>query len=130
MRLWTQSFACKYKRNIQIFIKIIGSLKISNEKIGQKLKGRENYYTWKFAVQNFLEHEELGDAVLGIESNQKKITKPKTKLVLLIDPINFVHVQEATTAKRVWENLKNAFDDSGLTRHVSLLEISSNYKVK
>ena len=51
----------------------------------EKLKGRENYYTWKFAVQNFLEHEELWDAILGIESNQKKVTKATTKLVLLID---------------------------------------------
>lgn len=45
----------------------------------------------------------------------------KTKLILLLDPINYVHVQNATSCKEVWQNLEQAFDDSGLYRRVALL---------
>lgn len=86
-----------------------------------KLIGRENFTTWKFAVQTYLELEELWPAVLGTETDLKKVTKAKSKIILLLDPINFVHVQSCKTAKEVWEKLKATFDDSGLTRWVGLL---------
>lgn len=35
--------------------------------------------------------------------------------------MNYVHIQNATTAKEAWDNLKAAFEDSGLTRKVGLL---------
>ena len=53
--------------------------------------------------------------------NCKKDVKGRTKIILLIDPINYVHVQEANTAKEIWQNLQRAFDDSGLYRKVNLL---------
>lgn len=86
-----------------------------------KLVGRENFSTWKFAVQAYLEHEELWDAIQGTETDGKKLVKAKSKLILLIDPINYVHVQSCNNAKEVWEKLTNIFDDSGLTRRVGLL---------
>lgn len=88
----------------------------------EKLTGRENYPTWKFSVQTYLEHEELWDCVIssvGVDS--KKDIKAKSKLILLVDPINYIHIQEAKTAKEVWDSLANAFDDKGLTRRVGLL---------
>jgi len=87
----------------------------------EKLKGRENYDSWKFAVQTYLEHEELWECVTGEENDTKKVTKAKSKIILLIEPVNFVHVLSAKTAADVWKSLKTAFDDSGLTRRVSLL---------
>lgn len=86
-----------------------------------KLIGRENFSTWKFAVQTYLEHEELWKAVLGTETDAGKITKAKSKIILLLEPHNYVHVHNCTTAKQVWDNLEAAFDDSGLTRRVGLL---------
>ncbi|KAG6460307.1 hypothetical protein O3G_MSEX011897 [Manduca sexta] len=89
-----------------------------------KLIGRENYPTWKFAVKNYLEHEELWDTIepgADYKHDVKKDTKARSKLILLIDPINYVHVQEATTAKQVWSKLEQVFDDSGLSRKVGLL---------
>lgn len=90
----------------------------------EKLKGREDYASWKFAVQAYLEHEELWDCVAPIEGgsvDSKKDVKARSKLILLVDPMNYIHIQEAKSAKEVWTNLGKAFDDSGLTRRVGLL---------
>jgi hypothetical protein len=87
-----------------------------------KLTGRDNYPTWRFAVQTYLQHEELWSCVEGSGTVDPKLdTKARSKIILLVDPVNYVHIQEATTAKEVWTNLENAFNDSGLTRRVGLL---------
>lgn len=82
----------------------------------EKLIGRENYSTWQFAVRTFLEHEELEECILGTEKDAKKISKAKTKIILLVDKINYPHIQNCTTAKEVWDKLAKAFDDSGLCK--------------
>lgn len=87
----------------------------------EKLRGRENYDSWKFAVKTYLEHEELWDCVEGTETDAKKITKAKSKIILLVEPINYVHIQNAADAKDVWNCLQKAFEDNGLTRRVGLL---------
>lgn len=89
-----------------------------------KLMGRENYCIWKFAVRTYLKHEDLWECVKPAENSIvdiKKDLKAKTKIVLLVDPMNYVHVQEAKTVQEVWYKLSDAFEDSGLTRKVGLL---------
>lgn len=88
----------------------------------ERLKGRENYDTWKFAVQAYFELEGLWNCVDGTEKDLNKEVKAKSKLILLIDSVNYVHVQSAKTAAEVWQKLKYAFEDTGLTRKVGLLE--------
>lgn len=88
----------------------------------EKLTGRDNYSTWRFAVKTYLEHEELWDCVENVAiADPKRDLKAKSKIILLVDSINYVHIQEAKSAKEVWDNLANAFNDSGLTRRVGLL---------
>lgn len=90
----------------------------------EKLTGRDNYATWRFAVKTYLRHEGLWDCIEDVSSSEtdiKRDTKARTKIILLVDPVNYVHIQESSTAKEVWENLSRAFDDSGLTRRVGLL---------
>lgn len=93
-----------------------------------KLKGRDNYATWCFAVKAYLEHEDLWSIVVSPvdgAADPNKIshdTKAKSKLILMIDPQLYVHVQEAKNAHEVWRNLSKAFDDSGLSRRVGLLK--------
>lgn len=87
----------------------------------ERLKGRENFDTWKFAVQAYLEHEDLWKCICGSETDTSKDVKAKAKLILLIDPINYVHVQTAKTAREIWIKLGSAFEDKGLTRRVGLL---------
>lgn len=86
-----------------------------------RLKGQENYDDWKFAVQAYFEHEGLWKSVTGVEESESQLTKAKSKLILLVDPINYVHIKSATTAKDIWNRLSDAFEDSGLTRKVNLL---------
>ncbi|XP_045775788.1 uncharacterized protein LOC123874444 [Maniola jurtina] len=90
----------------------------------EKLTGRDNYNTWRFAVQTYLQHEDLWCCIEYGDNDHvdpKLDIKAKSKIILLVDPINYVHIQEANTAKEVWDNLSRAFDDSGLTRRVGLL---------
>lgn len=105
----------------------------------EKLIGRSNYSSWKFGVKTFLQHENLWecieptidpaspiDAAKSVDAaktvDAAKDVKARTKIILLLDPVNYVHVQDAKTAKDVWENLEKAFDDNGLTRKVGLLK--------
>lgn len=89
----------------------------------EKLAGRENYSTWKFAVMSYLQLEELWECIEpGTDVDLKKDVKAKSKIILLVEPINYVHIETATTAKEVWKNLQNAFEDSGLSRKVGLLK--------
>ena len=88
----------------------------------EKLLGRENYPTWKFAMKSYLEHEDLWNAVLGTDKDEKNNTKARTKIILSVDSIIFVHIQDCKTAKEVWDSLKQIFDDSGLTRRIALLK--------
>lgn len=93
----------------------------------EKLKGRENYNTWRFAVKTFLEHEDLWSCVTGTDTTTeaaKKVRRDivaKSKIVLLVDSAIYVHIQNANSAKEVWDKLESTFHDSGLTRKVSLI---------
>lgn len=60
----------------------------------EKLKGRENYLTWKFAMQAYLEHE-------GIDTDAQKMAKAKSKIILCVDVMNYSHIQVVTIAKEV-----------------------------
>lgn len=91
----------------------------------EKLVGRENFATWKFSMKTYLQHENLWSCIEPGNNDPidpSKDTKAKAKLILLLDTQNYVHVQDCTTAKEVWHNLHQAFDDSGLTRRVGLLK--------
>lgn len=90
----------------------------------EKLSGRENYNTWRFAVKTYLEHEELWNIVDpgSSEVDPKRDLKAKSKIILLVEPINYVHIENAKSAREVWTNLQNVFEDSGLSRKVGLLK--------
>lgn len=93
----------------------------------EKLKGRENYSTWKFAVKALLDVDGLWDVVIGEEDEKDPIKlakldrQAKSKLVLLVETNNYSHIMDETTAKGVWNKLKDVFEDSGLLRRVCLL---------
>ncbi|XP_046977607.1 uncharacterized protein LOC124543428 [Vanessa cardui] len=89
----------------------------------EKLAGRDNYFTWKFAVMSYLQLEELWECIEpGTDVDLKKDVKATSKIILLVEPMNYVHIENAKTAKEVWENLQNVFEDSGLSRKVGLLK--------
>ncbi|XP_023953568.1 uncharacterized protein LOC112057308 [Bicyclus anynana] len=85
----------------------------------ERLSGRDNYGTWSFAVKTYLEHENLWkciDVAPDATLTKEEDIKARSKIVLLVEPMNYIHIQEAKSAKEVWDNLRRAFDDSGLLR--------------
>lgn len=96
----------------------------------EKLDGRSNFSSWKFAVKAYLEHEGLWKSIEGNEQDPEKLIKAKSKLVLLIKPINFAHIQSCETAKDMWQKLKDTFEDSGLMRRVTLIRILTSTKLE
>lgn len=96
----------------------------------EKLDGRDNYTDWKFAVKAYMEHEGLWDCVLGTETDADKMIKAKSKLILLIKPANFTHIQTCNSAKAIWDALSTAFNDSGLSRRVSLMRTLTSARLE
>ena len=80
-------------------------------------------------MQTYLELEDLWVAVQpklkedgtyeAVDAGKNR--RARAKIILLLDPVNYVHVREAQTAQEVWSKLEKAFEDSGLTRRVGLL---------
>lgn len=73
---------------------------------------------WKFAVLTYLEPENVWECVEGGEKDPQRMTKAKSKIILFIEPISYVH--SANTASEVWKCLRKEF---GLTGGVGLLMI-------
>jgi len=70
----------------------------------EKLKGIDNYNDWKFAMQQYLEHENLWGCVIGDATamqNSRNMAKAKAKLVLSVDKVNYIHIRDAITSKEV-----------------------------
>lgn len=94
----------------------------------EKLKGSENFHTWKFAIKNYLEMSDLENCVeeastdgTAAEGDVKKQKKAKNVLSLSVDCSIFVHIQSATTALEIWKTLHRLYDDKGLSRKIGLL---------
>lgn len=89
--------------------------------IAEKLRGRENYSSWAFGMKMVLIREGTWNAVDvqegSVVSNEVSLRALAT-ICLSIEPINYSLVQDATTAQEAWTNLKNAFQDSGMTRRM------------
>lgn len=49
------------------------------------------------------------------------LKRAKARIVLAIDESLFVHIENETTASNIWKKLENLYEDSGLTRQISLL---------
>lgn len=93
----------------------------------EKLKGSSNYHTWKFAIKNMLELNdlekciELNDAGATLETDVKKLKKTKNLISLSVDASIFVHIQNATTAAEIWTTFQRLYEDKGLSRKIGLL---------
>lgn len=93
-----------------------------------KLRGRENFDQWKISAQSYLVIKGLWkfiETTLASDAStddQNSDLKAKSELTLLIEPHNYTYVADRTTAKECWDALSEAFEDSGTTRKVALLQ--------
>lgn len=93
------------------------------ELVIDKLRGSENYHTWKFAMQNLLDLGGMEKCIEDpvTETDAAKIRRAKAKIVLSVDESIYVHILKETTALDVWKKLQSLYDITGLTRKISLL---------
>ncbi|EZA58140.1 hypothetical protein X777_01868 [Ooceraea biroi] len=98
----------------------------------EKLVGRENYASWKFAMQAYLESEDLWGCVTGAQTHVadvKKMTKARAKIILSVEKQNYSHLQDTATPKEAWDKLRSVFEDTGLTRKVGLFKKLTSVKL-
>lgn len=93
----------------------------------EKLKGHENYDTWKVAAAAFLHLRGLYKYVEAPltteesdEQHQDLITR--SEILLLVDKINYRHIDEAKNAHEAWTNLQKAFEECSVKRKVAALK--------
>ncbi|KAG5884028.1 hypothetical protein JTB14_014801 [Gonioctena quinquepunctata] len=116
-RLWAQNtWPVLFSR-----VHIAGNMTSNSIASVPKLKGRENYDDWAFAVENYLILDGLKGCIDGTEADAVKVRQAKAKLILTFDPSLYVHIKETTTAEELWKKLKGLFDDAGFTRKIGLL---------
>lgn len=89
----------------------------------EKLRGSENYHTWRFAIQNVLAYKGYSNCISDPvrETDNSKLVNCKAILSLSVDTHIYVHIQKFNTASDIWKALKNLYEDKGLTRKIGLL---------
>lgn len=92
-----------------------------------KLKGSDDYPSWQFAVQALLQLDNLWAIVAGeeTETDASVLTKldcqAKARLIMMVEPSNYVHIMIEKTAKGMWTKLRITFQDSSWVRRVRLI---------
>lgn len=90
----------------------------------EKLRGRENFDTWKVAVKSYLIIKKLWQV---IDENIPPEVSPNTnaqaisELTLSIENSLYNYIEDSKSASTVWNGLLKAFDDSGVARKVTIL---------
>lgn len=92
-----------------------------------KLKGRENWDTWRMAAKSYLVIKGYWKCILkeptANKSDEVELDlKAWSEINLLLDESIYSYIGDTLTAKSAWEALEKAFQDSGLCRKVSLLK--------
>ncbi|CAH2083992.1 unnamed protein product [Euphydryas editha] len=89
-----------------------------------KLRRRENFGKWAFAVENFLILEGVDinkeDAKNGGNTASVDEQKAIAKLVMTIDPSLYVHIKSEKTVQSMWKKLKSLFRVVTLVSHAEL----------
>lgn len=101
----------------------------SNLLPGAKLRGRENFEEWKFEMKNVLVLDNTWYAVEGYPDDDKTDTvsrhrrnmKALAKINLSVEKNVFPIVMNAETAAEAWTALGSAYEDTGLSTCLRLL---------
>lgn len=91
----------------------------------EQLKGRENFDTWRTTAKSYLVIKGLWkfvDVAAGTIVSGDDNLRTISELTLLLDPVNYPYINEATTAAEAWANLCSAFEDQGTSRRVDTLQ--------
>lgn len=93
-----------------------------------KLKGRENYDTWKLSAKSYLIIKGSWKCIVnGLAGDANETAKEEdasawSQLLLLLEEGVYSYMASTVTSKDAWTALENAFEDKGLCRKVELLK--------
>lgn len=91
----------------------------------EKLKGRENYVSWAFAMKMTLIREGSWCAVMPKEGqvvDEDIQMRALSTICLSLENTNYSLVMDAKDAQEAWNKLKSAFQDDGIYRRIGLLQ--------
>ncbi|KAJ8709420.1 hypothetical protein PYW07_009246 [Mythimna separata] len=97
----------------------------------KKLEGVSNYQEWKFQMQLLLIDHGLWDLPSGkVPAIDEPIKDQRAyaKICLNVQPICYPHVKKSKTALEAWNNLKSAYENSGINRRLGLKRKLSQIK--
>lgn len=102
----------------------MSSGKMSDINTIEKLKGSENYHTWRFNMENYLAMKELSKCISEpvAETKPEILAKAKGAISLSVDVSIQTHIIDLKTAKEIWDHLKKRYEDKGLSRRITLLK--------
>ncbi|KAJ1519127.1 hypothetical protein ONE63_011270 [Megalurothrips usitatus] len=93
-----------------------------------KLKGREDYQQWEFAMTNYFRRQGLLKAVQGTDvdteqdkGSARRVERALGDICLMVDPQNYQYVEGCTTAQEAWKALNDKFKSKGHWRYVLLI---------
>jgi transposase InsO family protein len=89
----------------------------------EKLTGCENYHTWAFAIQNYLDLKGLSGCISdpATEIKDELLLKAKATLSLSVSKNLYVLISKCTSATDIWKTLRKRFEEKGLSRKIGLL---------
>lgn len=90
----------------------------------EKLRGRENFDSWKIAVRSYLVIRNLWMYIeysMDVDKYLRGHTLTISELTLAIDPSLYSYIKPSRSAREVWQGICNAFEDKGTIRKVSIL---------
>lgn len=90
----------------------------------EKLRGRENYDTWKQSARSYLTIKgvwEVIDQKIPATVSPKTNAKAIGEITLMVDMSLYSYLEESEDAYVVWYGLAKAFEDSGVARKVTIL---------
>lgn len=87
----------------------------------EKLRGAENYPTWKYQMKMLLTFEGLWKVVEGTDTDATRDGRALARIGLSVTSSCYQHIRDAESAEDAWTNLKNVFENKGLFRRVLLL---------
>lgn len=94
----------------------------------ERLRGRENFDTWKRTAQAYLTINGywtcLKSEVTAASdySIKEKHEKALSELYLMIEPAIYPYIEGCDSLKKAWEAIASVFDDSGTCRKVFILQ--------
>lgn len=93
-----------------------------------KLKGRENYDTWKISAKSYLVIKGSWNCIMyGLAESADQTAKDTdlavwSHLLLLLEENIYSYMASTKTSKEAWDALETTLEDSGLCRKVGLLK--------